>query len=112
MPIAGFGPAWVVVVVFAALAAGGSPPTPAHAHDAPSGWPYPQECCSGQDCRPLKASQVRPGYDGYLIHSSGEIVVYSDSRVRKSPDGGYHWCSNGGRDDGRTICLFVPEELF
>ena len=64
------------------------------------------------NCRPIKANQVRAGYDGYLILSSGEVVVYSDSRVKHSPDGDYHWCSNGGRDNGRTICLFVPEQLF
>ena len=100
-----------VVSTLAALAF--SPASlPARAHDAPSGWPYPFECCSGVDCRPIKASQVRAGYDGYLIRSSGEVVVYSDSRVRRSPDDAFHWCSNGGRDDGRTICLFVPQQLF
>lgn len=96
----------------AALCALAVPTTPAMAHDAPSGWPYPYECCTGIDCRPIKASQIRPGHDGYLIRTSGEIVVYSDARVRKSPDDDYHWCSNGGRDNGRTICLFVPQQLF
>ncbi|MCG6857079.1 MAG: hypothetical protein LJE67_03345 [Salaquimonas sp.] len=96
----------------AALAASALSPAKANAHDAPSGWSYPYECCSGKDCRHVKASQIRPGADGYLIRSSGEIVVYSDARVKHSPDGEFHWCSIGGRDDGRTICLFVPELMF
>ncbi len=86
--------------------------TPARAHDAPSGWSYPFSCCSGYDCRPVKASSISTISDGYLIQTSGEVVVYSDSRIKQSPDGEYHWCSNGGRDDGRTICLFVPPQLF
>ena len=87
-------------------------PISANAHDAPSGWSYPFSCCSGTDCRQIKTGSVREIADGYLILSSGEVVVYSDSRVRQSPDGEYHWCSNGGRDDGRTICLFVPPKMF
>lgn len=87
-------------------------PGQAQAHDAASGWTYPYECCSDQDCRPIAESAVREGHDGYLIHSSGEVVVYSDARVRRSPDGVWHWCSNGGRANGRTICLFVPPKLF
>lgn len=85
---------------------------PVRAHDAPSGWTYPYACCSGIDCRQIKASNVTTIADGYLLQTSGEVVVYSNSRIRKSPDGEYHWCSNGGKDNGRTICLFVPQQLF
>lgn len=52
----------------------------------------------------------RPG--GYLIELNGEKITYSDSRIRHSPDGVYHWCSQNGRDDTRTICLFVPPNSF
>lgn len=99
------------LAMFAAIAACTNS-IPVRAHDAPSGWSYPYSCCSGLDCRPVTASAIRAGADGYLIRSSGEVVVFSDSRIKESPDGDYHWCSNGGRDDGRTICLFVPPQLF
>lgn len=85
---------------------------PARAHEAPTGWSYPFSCCSGYDCRPVKASAIRAIADGYLIQPSGEVVVYSDSRIKRSPDGDYHWCSVAGKDNGRTICLFVPPQLY
>ncbi|GIL03210.1 MAG: hypothetical protein BroJett030_31090 [Alphaproteobacteria bacterium] len=84
----------------------------ARAHDAPSGWSYPFNCCSGYDCRAVPTRAVSTGPDGYVIASTGEVVAYSDQRVRHSPDGEYHWCSVAGKDDGRTICLFVPDQVF
>lgn len=84
----------------------------AFAHDAPSGWHYPIACCSGYDCRavPKKAISERP--EGYVITTTGEVVAYSDKRIRTSEDSDYHWCSRGGLDTGETICLFVPPNLF
>lgn len=82
-------------------------PTPAYPHDAPSGWSYPFTCCSGYDCRHVHTGAVRAGADGYVV-PSGEVVGYADDRIRPSPDGEYHWCSVAGKDDGRTLCLFVP----
>jgi len=84
----------------------------ASAHDAPSGWSYPLACCSGLDCRPVSASRVGETPDGYVIAGTGEVVGYSDRRIRQSPDGDFHWCSVAGADDGDTICLFVPPKLF
>lgn len=45
-----------------------------------------------------------------LAHQAptGELVPYTDERVKTSPDGLYHWCSAGGSETGRTICLYVP----
>ncbi len=85
---------------------------PALAHDAPSGWSYPFSCCSGYDCRPVSAKTIDQSPAGYVIANTGEIVGYTDSRIRNSPDGEYHWCSVAGRNDGRTICLFVPSQMF
>lgn len=84
----------------------------AAAHKAKSGWTYPIDCCSDYDCREVSADLIseRPG--GYLIELNGEKITYSDSRIRHSPDGVYHWCSQNGRDDTRTICLFVPPNSF
>ena len=85
---------------------------PARAHDAPSGWSYPFACCSGVDCRPVTQPRISERAQGYVIEGTGEVVAYSDPRVRDSPDGDYHWCSVAGADDSRTICLFVPPKSF
>lgn len=84
---------------------------PAWPHDAPSGWSYPLECCSGYDCRPVSSAWVTAGADGYEL-PTGEVVPYSDARIKPSPDGEFHWCSVAGADDGKTICLFVPAMAF
>lgn len=80
------------------------------AHEAPLGWTYPLACCSGIDCRDVPKAAVLESPSGYVIVTSGETVPYRDPRVRPSPDGRYHWCSVGGSDEGRTLCLFVPDK--
>ena len=86
----------------------------AHAHDAmptaakPQGWSYPFACCSGYDCREVSSKAISERPEGYVIRGTGEVVAYSDKRLKDSPDGEYHWCSVSGADDSRTICLFVP----
>lgn len=92
---------------------------PAAAHDAmptanaPLGWTYPPSCCSLRDCREMPAGAIGEGSTGYLIRSTGEVVAYGDTRLRPSPDGVYHWCSNMvALMKGRTICLFHPDRGF
>ena len=72
----------------------------------------PRACCSGIDCREVtdRAISERPG--GYVVKGTGEMIAYTDTRVKDSPDGVYHWCSVRGADDSRTICLFVPPKGF
>ncbi|WP_159591807.1 hypothetical protein [Chelativorans xinjiangense] len=82
------------------------------AHQAKSGWAYPYACCSNQDCREIPAKLVSERPEGYVINPTGEVVAYTDRRVKQSPDGVYHWCSVAGEDTSRTICLFVPPKLF
>jgi hypothetical protein len=84
----------------------------AFSHDAPKGWSYPFACCSGYDCREVSASTVGEKPEGYVIASTGEVLPYSDTRIKNSPDGEYHWCSVAGKSDGKTICLFVPPKSF
>jgi hypothetical protein len=84
----------------------------AFAHDAPKGWSYPFSCCSGYDCREVNASWVQEKPEGYVIAPTGETLAYSDTRIKDSPDGEYHWCSVAGKNDGKTICLFVPPKAF
>ena len=96
-------------------------PWHARAHDAPSGLSYPAGCCSNYDCRPVDGPNAVPHHDGnvrvrftdaggYEIETTGERLgpFGSDSRVKQSMDGEYHWCSTSGKDDGKTICLLVP----
>jgi hypothetical protein len=100
----------------AVLAAGAG--APVAAHDAmptsakPQGWSYPFSCCSGYDCRAVSAKQISEKPEGYVIKGTGEIVAYSDGRLKNSPDGEFHWCSVAGADDSRTICLFVPPRSY
>ncbi len=90
----------------------------AAAHDAkptaarPQGWSYPFACCSGYDCREVSSRQISEKPEGYVIKGTGEIVAYSDGRLKNSPDGEYHWCSVAGQDNTRTICLFVPPRSY
>ncbi|QPC93303.1 hypothetical protein [Mesorhizobium sp. INR15] len=92
--------------------------TPACAHDAkptaamPQGWTYPFSCCSGYDCREVSQTSISERPDGYVIKGTGEVVAYSDKRIKNSPDGEYHWCSVAGSNDGKTICLFVPPSSY
>lgn len=81
---------------------------PALTHQAPTGWIYPVGCCHNHDCRQVPADYVREARDGWQIVPTGELVPYTDERVKTSPDGLYHWCSAGGSETGRTICLYVP----
>lgn len=85
---------------------------PAVAHDAPKGWSYPHACCSGYDCREVSPDAVGSVPEGYVITRTGEVVGYTDKRLRDSPDGEYHWCSVAGANDSRTICLFVPPSAY
>lgn len=77
-----------------------------HAHS----W-YPRACCSGQDCRPIDASEVRSTPAGWYVEPTGEVIPYGDRRERLSRDGKFHRCSRHFFDQrlaDSTICLFVP----
>ena len=85
---------------------------PAAAHDAKSGWTYPLACCSDYDCREVADAEVLERPEGYVIKVTGEVIPMTSRKVRPSPDGVFHWCSVAGRNDGKTICLFVPPRGF
>jgi len=101
--------------------------TPVLAHDAPAtvaypnGWSYPTNCCSDRDCKPIPADAIRERPQGYVIRNTGEVVGYGDGRIKISPDGEYHWCSQTvfSKNDKdmmtpfpHTVCLFVPPKGF
>jgi hypothetical protein len=108
----------LLILAFAAAALAAVMPGIAAAHDAkptaarPQGWSYPFACCSGYDCREVSSKQISERPEGYVIKGTGEVVAYSDGRLKDSPDGEYHWCSVAGLDDTRTICLFVPPRSY
>lgn len=82
------------------------------AHEAPTGWSYDSECCSGQDCRAVSESAVAEDNEGFTIVKTGEFIKRSDYRVRRSQDGSIHWCSQGGAEDTSTRCLYIPDRGF
>lgn len=95
----------------------GWPVDRADAHEAPAGWSYPLACCSLIDCREVGAGTSSPvriveESGGFRVSTTGEVIPYSDPRVRQSPDGEFHWCSTAGSDVGDTICIFAPPRAF
>jgi hypothetical protein len=72
---------------------------------------YPPQCCSGNDCRPIRQDDVELRPDGFFVKESGELIPYGDVRIRKTPpEGGasFHRCSVGGKAEGATLCLYIP----
>ena len=84
---------------------------PSSAHMAPTGWAYPYQCCSDRDCQPVHGTEVTEGPDGYVIKGTGEVLPYSDPRLKDSPDGEFHLCAAPGKRSA-AICLFVPPRSF
>lgn len=78
----------------------------AGAHD----W-YPWACCSDFDCREIPDDAVSVTAQGWRV-PSGEVIGWGDPRLRVTPAEreGVHWCTEGGRGDGRTLCLFLPPQ--
>lgn len=76
---------------------------PAFAHE----W-YAYECCSGTDCKPLTAVQIKETPEGWLLVETGRIVPYDFHRIRQSQDDQYHLCTTGGDPMGKILCLYVP----
>lgn len=86
-------------------------PTVAFAHQAPSGWQYPLECCSDRDCMEVADTAIEERPEGYIIKETGEVIPMTDRRIRFSPDGHFHWCRSLYQEH-RTFCLFVPPRSF
>ena len=95
----------------------------AHAHQAPSGWAYPQTCCGGDptgqvphgDCYPVPDATVREVRGGYVVtlrpgdHPFAHQTItaeipHGDDRLMPSGDDRKHVCIVGGR----VRCLFIP----
>lgn len=67
---------------------------------------WPASCCGPRDCSPLPDGAVEPVAAGWHIVETGEVIPYSDARIKPSRDGRFHRCvylSTGG-----TRCLLTP----
>ena len=92
---------------------------PARAHEAPPskmqplGWTYGWECCSATDCKQSAPQDVSVTPQGYRINATGEVIAFTDKRIKPSKDEFYHRCTHGGKqDDPHSICLYVPQGSF
>jgi hypothetical protein len=92
-------PTIAFAVALAALAAANV----AHAHSF-----YESECCSGVDCYPVAEGEITEAPDGYTVKATGEFIDRRLSKVRMSPDGRWHRCSEAGDPARRTLCIYVP----
>jgi hypothetical protein len=99
---------WLLACALTLMLQGG-----AAAHQAPAGWSYGVECCSSLDCFQAPPGDVTETPLGYRIRSTGELILYTDSRIKRSRDEFFHRCSPGGdATSKRSICLYVPDRGF
>lgn len=77
-----------------------------YSHEAPSGWAYPLECCSNQDCKQIESRLVFESQEGFDIAPSEGGGFVARGKERVSPDGEYHLCRS--QYSGAILCLFVP----
>ncbi|TGP24857.1 MULTISPECIES: hypothetical protein [unclassified Mesorhizobium] len=95
--------------LFPAIALAALLSAPAAAHQAPKGWQYDSSCCSGMDCYQAPMADVKETKYGYQL-STGELIPYSDSRIKRSRDEFFHECKPGGDSNSQhSFCLYVPD---
>ena len=73
--------------------------TAALAHDAPSGWAYPPQCCSDRDCAPISCMKLE------AMIASGEVKA---SIVHESQDASCHICTQPYAAVNKHLCAFRP----
>lgn len=73
---------------------------PALAHDAPSGWQYPTECCSDRDCKQISCVKLE------AMIQSGQVPA---SIIRKSGDTDCHLCQQPFASTNKYYCAFRPD---
>jgi hypothetical protein len=83
--------------------------TLARAHEAPSGWAYPKDCCGG-DCHPVPCEEVsavapRDGFVGPDYEWHG--LTFRKPQHQFSPDGACHVCV-GNFKPLLPRCIFTP----
>lgn len=82
----------------------------ATAHEAPSGWKYPTDCCAGKDCHPVACEELTERGDGGFDWKN---LHFGPFQVRQSGDHSCHVCHQlesirGGPVTPVTpICVFI-----
>lgn len=90
----------------------------ARAHQAPSRWDYPFECCSEADCARIDVGEVRETPSGFVVtimpgrhpmwpteRRQPAVLEIPYPKARLSPDGFFHLCMNDARE---LLCFFSP----
>ena len=103
----------LISVLAAAAATSPLAPLTVNAHQAPSGWSYPVQCCSGIDCGEIPTSAVKETPDGYrvtlkpgdhvMIQAPFDTVV-PYAKAKAAPDGAYHICLSPAL---QVLCFFA-----
>ncbi|RUW29679.1 hypothetical protein [Mesorhizobium sp. M1E.F.Ca.ET.041.01.1.1] len=95
--------------LFPAIALAAFLSAPAAAHQAPKGWQYDSSCCAGLDCYQAPAADVKETQYGHQL-STGELIPYTDRRIKRSRDEFFHECKPGGDVNSQhSFCLYVPD---
>lgn len=99
---------WLGVAIFAFMLAFMAAvfPMPLRAHEAPSGWSYPWQCCSNQDCRPVACDTLEE-IEGGKVRDIENGQTYERNMVQSSGDAKCHVCTEQGKLDGKGLCVFV-----
>jgi len=76
---------------------------PAKAHEAVTGWMYPYECCSDNDCDVASSAIRNPDGSLTVTTKHGTATFPKDFPHRDSPDGLVHACFT----PIKNYCLFL-----
>jgi len=68
---------------------------------------YPADCCSGEDCRPVPASDLRELDKGEWLYIP-LALVYQKRQVFPSQDSNYHVCYTRWWPKA-SLCLFIVQ---
>lgn len=93
--------------------------TVSEAHEAPSGWSYPIECCSGLDCAPVEKTEFLTPADStslpqmVLTTRIGTTIVPKTAIWRQSKDNRFHVCMKTYDKNPATnfLCVFAPPTM-
>jgi len=84
----------------------------AMAHEAPSGWSYPSDCCGGSECRPIVCSTIQDHSDGSV---SWLGLFFTRNQVKVSHDASCHVCVSydaaAGSQRRYPHCIFLSPTM-
>jgi len=79
----------------------------------PFGWMYDPSCCSIRDCAPMPPGEIVATEQGWRVESTGEVIPYTSSKIKRSRDDLFHRCAISGDFTRKTsLCLYVPDMGF